>query len=78
MTGAELLVRCLANEGLQHMFGVPGEETSPYWRPSLIPRSIFSRRATSRGGFHGQRPGPAHRQGENLRLTEKLGAWVCP
>jgi acetolactate synthase I/II/III large subunit len=26
MTGAELLVRCLDNEGLQHMFGVPGEE----------------------------------------------------
>jgi len=26
MTGAELLVRCLENEGLQHMFGVPGEE----------------------------------------------------
>src|SRR3972149_7755959 len=27
MTGAELLVRCLENEGLEHMFGVPGEET---------------------------------------------------
>src|SRR5262245_25381048 len=26
MTGAELLVRCLENEGLDHMFGVPGEE----------------------------------------------------
>ena len=26
MTGAELLVRCLENEGLKHMFGVPGEE----------------------------------------------------
>jgi len=26
MSGAELLVRCLANEGLKHMFGVPGEE----------------------------------------------------
>src|SRR6185295_19931794 len=26
MTGAELLVRCLANEGLEYMFGVPGEE----------------------------------------------------
>jgi acetolactate synthase I/II/III large subunit len=26
MTGAELLVRCLENEGLEHMFGVPGEE----------------------------------------------------
>lgn len=26
MTGAELLVRCLDNQGLQHMFGVPGEE----------------------------------------------------
>jgi acetolactate synthase-1/2/3 large subunit len=26
VTGAELLVRCLENEGLEHMFGVPGEE----------------------------------------------------
>jgi len=26
MTGGELLVRCLENEGLEHMFGVPGEE----------------------------------------------------
>jgi len=26
MTGAELLVRCLENEGLEYMFGVPGEE----------------------------------------------------
>ena len=26
MTGAEILVRCLENEGLEHMFGVPGEE----------------------------------------------------
>jgi acetolactate synthase-1/2/3 large subunit len=26
MTGAELLIRCLENEGLEHMFGVPGEE----------------------------------------------------
>src|SRR3989337_1351151 len=26
MTGAELLVRCLENEGFEHMFGVPGEE----------------------------------------------------
>lgn len=26
MTGAELLVRCLENEGLDYMFGVPGEE----------------------------------------------------
>jgi acetolactate synthase-1/2/3 large subunit len=26
MTGADLLVRCLENEGLEHMFGVPGEE----------------------------------------------------
>ena len=26
MTGAELLVRCLENEGLGYMFGVPGEE----------------------------------------------------
>ncbi|HEX7232207.1 MAG TPA: thiamine pyrophosphate-binding protein, partial [Candidatus Binatia bacterium] len=26
MTGAELLVRCLENEGLEYIFGVPGEE----------------------------------------------------
>jgi acetolactate synthase-1/2/3 large subunit len=26
MTGAELLVRCIENEKLEHMFGVPGEE----------------------------------------------------
>ena len=26
MTGAEILVRCLENEGLEQMFGVPGEE----------------------------------------------------
>src|SRR5918995_275846 len=26
MTAAELLVRCLENEGVEHMFGVPGEE----------------------------------------------------
>src|SRR5437867_9391704 len=26
MTGADLLVRCLENEGLKYMFGVPGEE----------------------------------------------------
>jgi acetolactate synthase-1/2/3 large subunit len=26
MTGAELLVRCLENEGVKYMFGVPGEE----------------------------------------------------
>src|SRR6266496_6335565 len=26
-TAAELLVRCLDSEGVQHVFGVPGEET---------------------------------------------------
>lgn len=27
MTGAELMVRCLENEGVQYVFGIPGEET---------------------------------------------------
>ncbi len=27
MNGAQLLVRCLENEGVRHVFGVPGEET---------------------------------------------------
>jgi len=27
MTGAHLLVRCLEREGVQYVFGVPGEET---------------------------------------------------
>ena len=27
MTGAELLVRCLEQEGVRYVFGVPGEET---------------------------------------------------
>lgn len=27
MTGAELMVRCLENEGVQYIFGIPGEET---------------------------------------------------
>ena len=26
-SGAELLVRCLEREGVEHVFGVPGEET---------------------------------------------------
>jgi acetolactate synthase-1/2/3 large subunit len=26
MKGAELLVRCLENEGVKHVFGIPGEE----------------------------------------------------
>jgi hypothetical protein len=27
MTGAELMVRCLENDGVQYIFGIPGEET---------------------------------------------------
>ncbi|HEX4836273.1 MAG TPA: thiamine pyrophosphate-binding protein, partial [bacterium] len=27
MTGAELMVRCLEQEGVEYVFGVPGEET---------------------------------------------------
>ena len=27
MIGAELMVRCLENEGVEYIFGVPGEET---------------------------------------------------
>ena len=27
MTGAELLIRCLEREGVEYVFGVPGEET---------------------------------------------------
>ena len=26
MNGAELLVRCLDNEGVEYIFGIPGEE----------------------------------------------------
>ena len=27
MTGAELLVKCLEREGVEYIFGIPGEET---------------------------------------------------
>jgi len=27
MTGAELMIRCLEREGVEYVFGVPGEET---------------------------------------------------
>ena len=27
MNAAEILIRCLENEGVQYIFGIPGEET---------------------------------------------------
>jgi acetolactate synthase I/II/III large subunit len=41
MTGAELLVRCLENEGLEQMFGVPGEENLPVLEAILDSRIHF-------------------------------------
>jgi acetolactate synthase I/II/III large subunit len=41
MTAAELLVRCLENEGLEQMFGVPGEENLPVLEAILDSRIHF-------------------------------------
>lgn len=37
MTGAQLLIRCLEQEGVRDVFGVPGEETlGPRGRPASL------------------------------------------
>ena len=38
MTAAELLVRCLENEGVETIFGIPGEENTEVRRVGLVPR----------------------------------------
>lgn len=72
MKGAEPFVRCLGEEGVRHVFGVPGEET-------LDPRGV-RRAAFERGGVvpagrpidHGRKRGPSvARNGEIAALLKE-------
>lgn len=40
MKAAELFVKCLENEGVEYIFGVPGEEDAPFWRVRFDSSSI--------------------------------------
>ncbi|MCW5200372.1 acetolactate synthase large subunit, partial [Desulfobulbus sp. F4] len=51
MNGAELLVRCLENEGVEYIFGIPGEENLAFLealRTSTI-RLILTRHEQAAG-----------------------------
>ena len=42
MNGAELFVKCLENEGVEYIFGLPGEEKSTENLARCIIRTFFS------------------------------------
>ena len=91
MKASELIVRCLENEGVRYVFGLPGEEILDIL-DSLADSSIA---VSGDGGFEAARelkpilaealafPGPSIIDvpvdySENARLTAKLGHIVCP
>ena len=64
ITGGELLARCLANEGVKFVFGLPSPEIDPLLAPlaehdiRLVPRATRSRgRAHGGGALQDDRPG---------------------
>ncbi len=48
MTAAQLLVKCLENEGVEYIFGIPGEENIDIMDALSTARSSSSPRATSK------------------------------
>ena len=67
MKAAELFVRCLENEGVEHLYGVPGEENIDIMDALLDSRVRF---ITTR---HEQ--GAAFMADVYGRLTGKAGVW---
>lgn len=49
LSAAEVLVKCLENEGVQYIFGIPGEENLDVMNALNFQRSNLSLYAMSRG-----------------------------
>ena len=73
MKGSDLLLRCLENEGVQWIFGVPGEETLDVLELAReFADPIHCCTARARRGLHGRCPWAADRKGRGLSFH--LGA----
>ena len=69
--GSDLLVAALENEGVDRIFGVPGEENLDFLealRRSTI--KLVLTRHEQAGGFHGGNARTADREGRRTRLPE--------
>ena len=67
MKASDVIVRCLENEGVRYVFGVPGEEILDII-DSLVDSRIAVRAHSARAGgrLHGGRLGPSHRPRRRL------------
>jgi acetolactate synthase-1/2/3 large subunit len=90
MKAAELFVKCLENEGVEYIFGVPGEEnvdifdallnspirvvTTRHEQGAAFMADVYGR-LTRKAGVCLLTPGP---DATNLKLTKKLKNLVSP
>src|ERR1039458_9135692 len=62
MKASELIVKCLANEGVGYVFGIPGEENLAGSRNPAGPVQVDGQRNGTRlSDDNGFPPGPTHR-----------------
>ena len=64
--GSDLMVAALENEGVDRIFGVPGEENLDVVEACAARQSSRSDPSRAGGGFHGGDPWAAHRQARRL------------
>ena len=69
MKTCDLIVKCLENEGVEYIFGIPGEETLEYHgclKP--VEDHLCPHQARAVGRLHGRCLWPPHRQGRGVPL----------
>jgi len=74
MKAVELFLKCLENEGVEYIFGIPGEEIWISWMPCWIRRSASSPRAMNRARPYGRCLRQAHRPRRCLPVHARTGA----
>ena len=65
MKAFDLIAQCLENEGVRHVFGLPGEEILDIL-DSLLGSAITFDAARAGSSLHGRRLQPPHRAGRRL------------
>ena len=82
MKGSDLLVKALESEGVEYIFGIPGEENLDFLdalRRSSI-RLVVTTTPRAGCGLHGGDLWPTHRQDRRVHVDTRLSAtpqaWV--
>ena len=74
-TAAKLLVNCLENEGVEYIFGIPGEENIDVMDALLdSPHQVRHHAPRAGRGVHGRRLRPADRPGRRVHVDARARA----